>query len=212
MLDIGVGGGRTTKYFSSLVHEYVGIDYSEKLTNVCKNKFPKLNFYTKDVRDLSTFSTSEFDFILFSYNGIDYISHEDRITAFKQIKRVLKPNGYFYFSSHNIQAIEKWERIPFSLNPLKFAKHLITHYKRKLINQLTTKKIKALQNEDYITINDGAHYGQLETYYVNTEFQIKILEQAGYKNIRVFDLENGKELIGKEIKYNQDTWLYYLCN
>ena len=31
MLDIGVGGGRTTERFSLLVNEYVGVDYSENM-------------------------------------------------------------------------------------------------------------------------------------------------------------------------------------
>jgi len=28
MLDLGVGAGRTTKYFAPLVGEYIGVDYS----------------------------------------------------------------------------------------------------------------------------------------------------------------------------------------
>ena len=40
MLDIGVGGGRTTYYFSPLVKEYLGIDYSEQMINACEKRFP----------------------------------------------------------------------------------------------------------------------------------------------------------------------------
>ena len=38
LLDIGVGGGRTTQYFSPLVERYKGIDISPKFINVCKKK------------------------------------------------------------------------------------------------------------------------------------------------------------------------------
>ena len=39
MLDIGVGGGRTTKHFSRVVQEYIGIDYSEEMIAACQNVF-----------------------------------------------------------------------------------------------------------------------------------------------------------------------------
>ena len=212
MLDIGVGGGRTTKYFAPIVQNYTGIDYSSKLIEVCKKKFAALNFITMDVRDLNRFSENEFDFVLFSFNGIDYISHKDRLQAFREIKRVLKLDGYFYFSSHNIKSIDNWKRIKFSLNPLTFASNIRTYFKRKSISNLTVEKINELQKDNYVLVNDGAHYGELETYYVQTEFQIKTLVEAGYKNIKVFDLKNGKELKYEEIKNNKDGWLYYLCN
>ena len=39
MLDIGVGGGRTTYYFKDLVKKYKGIDIAPKFIESCKNKF-----------------------------------------------------------------------------------------------------------------------------------------------------------------------------
>jgi ubiquinone/menaquinone biosynthesis C-methylase UbiE len=62
MLDIGVGGGRTTKYFFPLAKEYVGIDYSPEMIQACKKKFPELRFEVADVRNLSLFGDGHFDF------------------------------------------------------------------------------------------------------------------------------------------------------
>lgn len=212
MLDIGVGGGRTTKYFAPSVKEYIGIDYIEDLTTICKKKFPHFKFLTADIRDLSMFSKDEFDFILFSFNGIDYISHNDRLTALNQIKRILKTKGYFCFSSHNIQLINTWNRAKFSISPFSFIDNLFKYYKRKSINKLTTDKIRELVNADYAVLNDGSHYWQLQTYYVKIDFQIKILVEAGFKDIRIFDLKKGKELDENGIRNNKDGWVYYLCN
>ena len=39
MLDIGIGGGRTTYYFKDLVKKYKGIDIVPKFIESCKNKF-----------------------------------------------------------------------------------------------------------------------------------------------------------------------------
>jgi ubiquinone/menaquinone biosynthesis C-methylase UbiE len=211
MLDIGVGGGRTTEYLFPLVKEYIGIDYSDKLVSVCQNKFPNINFLTVDARDLSLFADNEFDFVLFSFNGIDYISHEDRMAVLTQIRRIVKSNGYFCFSSHNIRSIDKWKTIPFSFNPLSFAKRLLTYFRRRTINNLNKEKIDELQIADYVIINDGAHYGQLETYYVQAKFQLMMLEKFGFKNTRIFGLKDGEELSIESIENNKDGWLYYLC-
>ena len=73
MLDIGVGGGRTTLHFAPLVKEYVGIDYSQNMIKACQERFAQVSFQTADARSMGIFKDSTFDFILFSYNGIDYI-------------------------------------------------------------------------------------------------------------------------------------------
>ena len=77
MLDIGVGGGRTTQHFAPLVDEYIGIDYSISMIAACQDKFkfdcPQASFQVADARNLSKFADNTFDFILFSFNGIDYV-------------------------------------------------------------------------------------------------------------------------------------------
>ena len=208
MLDIGVGGGRTTLHFASLVKEYTGIDYSEKMIEVCRNKFSNYTFHTADARDLRMFAENEFDFILFSFNGIDYVSYDDRVNALKEIKRILKPNGYFAFSSHNLQALSKWGRIPFSFNPFALVENIKIHYKRKSINNF---KLNNLQDLNYLTVNDGAHDWQLETCYVTPSFQAKIIKEIGYNNLKIFDLKNGMEMSTETAKRCSDNWLYYLC-
>ncbi len=90
MLDIGVGGGRTTYYFAPLVKEYVGIDYSSGMIDACNNKYYNINnnisFIQCDVRNMNIFENDTFDFILFSFNGIDSISFDDRIKGVKRNK------------------------------------------------------------------------------------------------------------------------------
>lgn len=110
MLDLGVGGGRTTQHFSPLVAEYVGLDYSPTMITACQARFTNnpagLDFVVGDARDLSCFEADYFDLVLFSFNGLDYIEHHDRLQALQEIHRVGKPGGYFVFSSHNLQGIE----------------------------------------------------------------------------------------------------------
>jgi ubiquinone/menaquinone biosynthesis C-methylase UbiE len=106
VLDLGVGGGRTTPYLSSLASRYIGADYAAEMIAVCQSKFPDLEFQTVDAADLSRFPSASFDAVVMAYNGIDnLIPDESRRTAWREIHRVLKPKGILIFSSHNMRSI-----------------------------------------------------------------------------------------------------------
>jgi len=114
ILDLGVGGGRTTPYLSSLGGRYVGADYSAEMIAACRKKFPSLEFKTIDAADLSLFATSTFEAVVMAFNTIDnVIPDESRYSAWREVHRVLKPNGVLIFSSHNIRSIF----VPPSWNP-----------------------------------------------------------------------------------------------
>jgi SAM-dependent methyltransferase len=108
MLDLGVGGGRTTVHFAPRVKEYVGLDSSARMIRACELRFrdrigPKLAFVAGDVRNLSPFAAASFDFVLFAFNGIDSLcGHADRLRALREIYRVCAPGGIFFFSSDNL--------------------------------------------------------------------------------------------------------------
>src|SRR6476660_1734249 len=71
MLDLGVGGGRTTLHFAKWVREYVGADYSEAMIGECRQRFSTypdhISFAVCDARSMEMFANSSFDFILFSF-------------------------------------------------------------------------------------------------------------------------------------------------
>ena len=216
MLDIGVGGGRTTLHFAKLVKEYVGIDYSEEMVFACQQRFlgypDHVSFRVCDVRNLEVFEDNTFDFILFSFNGIDYISYDDRLHALAEIKRVIKPGGYFCFSTHNLQSIHKLfefkEQLCFQLLlPKKIIRwFLIRFVCNKDVN---IRKLKDLQ---FAIFNDGAERFGVRTYYIKPIEQIKQL-QAYFKDIRVYLLNSGCEVGEKtDMDSLNDDWLYYLCS
>jgi len=109
ILDLGVGGGRTTPCLSSIAGRYVGVDYSSRMVAACRKKFPLLEFEVANAADLSRFTSSSFDTVTMTFNGLDYVIPDaSRFCALKEIRRVLKPEGIFIFSSHNPRSI--WVR------------------------------------------------------------------------------------------------------
>lgn len=76
-------------------------------------------------RDLSQFRTASFDLILFSFNGIDYLSHAGRLKALTEIRRVLAIGGVFVFSSDNhrspISSPWNLKHRPLDINPSTLA-------------------------------------------------------------------------------------------
>jgi ubiquinone/menaquinone biosynthesis C-methylase UbiE len=106
VLDLGVGGGRTTSCLSRVASRYVGVDYSEAMVRACRRKFPNLDFLLADASDLSVFKDGSFDAIVFSFNGLDYVvPDEKRLRCLHECRRVLREEGVLIFSSHNPRRI-----------------------------------------------------------------------------------------------------------
>jgi SAM-dependent methyltransferase len=101
ILDIGVGAGRTTSLLSLLSDDYVGIDFTPGLVRACQERFPDLDIRWGDARALDEFGDGSFDFVFFSFNGLDTVDHEGRCAALSEMHRVLAPGGILSYSTLN---------------------------------------------------------------------------------------------------------------
>jgi SAM-dependent methyltransferase len=101
ILDLGVGGGRTTGPLMSLARRYVGVDNAPEMIQTCRARFPGAEFDVDDAARLDRFDDDSFDAVVFSFNGIDYL-HPDRARheCVRASARILRPGGVFIFSSH----------------------------------------------------------------------------------------------------------------
>lgn len=212
MLDIGIGGGRTTRHFAPLAAEYVGVDYAANMVKVCQEIFSgcedHISFQVADARYLDQFEDDYFDFLFFSYNGIDNISHSDRLLALEQIRRKGKKGGLFAFSTHNLRNFHTAYRIRFYPNLKKTAYQIFSFFLLLLLNGTPGKH----QRKPYTIVNDGIHRFGLKMYYIKPEEQVRQLKEAGFANIRLFSVATGREMTLEEAKLVvNDTWIYYLC-
>jgi ubiquinone/menaquinone biosynthesis C-methylase UbiE len=206
VLDIGIGGGRTTKYLINKCKNYVGIDYSNQFTNVVKSSFPTADIRNLDARNLSVFDSNTFDFVNFSFNGIDYVNLKDREQILSEINRVLKPNGIFFFSTHNKSYVSFNEEPWNNKRNLVFTRvkdfiKLAPFYFRKMLN----RKLEVYENE-YSIINDSAHNYGLMTFYTTPNFLIEQLENKRFCNVEFFSKKT------KVVDFRRlDDWIFCTC-
>jgi SAM-dependent methyltransferase len=117
VLDLGVGGGRTTPYLSSVASDYIGVDYSAEMIRASRMKYPTLRFEVADAADLSLFANEFFDAVVFSFNGLDcLLPDEKRQQCIRECFRVLKHGGTLIFSCHNPRSLVvgwhwDWDRL-----------------------------------------------------------------------------------------------------
>jgi SAM-dependent methyltransferase len=106
ILDIGVGGGRTSQYLAGTAARYVGIDYAPEMVRICREKYPQREYMEISATDLSPFQSESFDIVVLSYNMLDdLIPDESRRRCLQECRRVLRGNGFLIFSLHNPRAI-----------------------------------------------------------------------------------------------------------
>ncbi len=92
VLDLGCGNGRWFPVFREKKVEYFGVDFSKKLVQIAKEKFPESNFLVADALNLP-FPENFFDKI-YSIAVLHHIPSEIfRIKFLKEAKRVLKKEG-----------------------------------------------------------------------------------------------------------------------
>jgi len=207
ILDIGIGGGRTTKYLLQISRDYTGIDYVAEFAEKTAEKYPDANIFCADATDLKEFENETFDFVLFSYNGIDSISNEDRLKVLKETYRVLKKGGLFMFSTHN-RDYQNFNKLPWQqkirydtgyfIFILHCLYHLPKHYKMKK---------HEIYTDDYAIINDGDHRFSLLLYYITIDKQKKQLADIGFSGIETYDMH------GKQVENDTSShWLHYLAS
>ncbi len=201
VLDIGCGGGRTTTALIGMTDKYVGLDYSKLMIESVGQRFPKNDFCHGDASHMTMFTDGRFDFVLFSFNGIDGMSRENREQTLSEIYRVLKPGGVFAFSAHNRA---DWRRVrrfnPRELNP-------VVHW-RNYRSYLAARDYE-LREVRYEILSDPLHGFGCLTYYVLSADQVAQLAEVGFSEIQVMN-RKGKFVNARQ-RSRMSQWLHYIC-
>ena len=105
ILDLGCGAGRTTfGLYDEGYRRILGVDFSPEMIRQArahaKRRDPRIRFRVGDACALP-FPARSFEGALFSFNGLMTIPRRSlRITALREVRRVLAPGGCFVFTTH----------------------------------------------------------------------------------------------------------------
>jgi SAM-dependent methyltransferase len=187
VLDLGVGTGRTSRYLAPLARRYVCVDSSPPMVAHIHAHLPDVEVHLADMRDLRAFASASFDFVLASCNVLDAVAHADRLRVLAEVRRLLRPDGIFMFSSHNrrLRNATFGPRLVRSHNPATQAV-LIWRYARSLVNHARVRRLRRIER-DYALLNDSGHDYAALHYYVDRDTQRLQLERAGFRVRDVLD-------------------------
>ena len=215
VLDIGVGAGRTAPLLLEFKPaRYVGVDYASNMVEAVRQRFPEHDFRWADAREMTDFKDGEFDFVMFSWSGIDCVGHEDRLKILREIHRVLKPDGKFIFSSANARSLpgKPWSRdviadMELTLTPRSLIRGLLATLSR-------TRSYLAMRNrqiftDDYVVILDAAHSYRLLRYAIAPDKQVTQLQSAGFGSIVAVDKKGAYR--DTDDATLDDSPTYYAC-
>lgn len=170
ILDIGCGAGRTTIGLYKLGYHLVEVlDLSEAMIVQAKRISKELNYnITFRVGDAACldYDNKTFNATLFSFNGIMQIpGRENRIKVLKEIRRILKPKGYFLFTTHDRDGSKEYESF-WQEEKRKWALHL----EDKSLHEFGDRVIEMEERDTFL-------------HFPTREEVISSLEEAGFRLI-----------------------------
>lgn len=93
VIDLCCGTGDLAKIIKTIQPDagVIGIDFSERMLEIAKNKYHNIKFYQGDVTNLP-YEDNSFDIAVMGF-GLRNIQNAEK--AVEEVYRILKPNGYF---------------------------------------------------------------------------------------------------------------------
>jgi len=107
VVDIGCGNGRLYQLFSHVDINYIGIDFSENLVTIARERFPQARFFVSNM--IKTSLQDSIADVIYCIAAFQHLpSKEMRIQALQEMRRVLKPGGTIVMMNWNL--FSDWAR------------------------------------------------------------------------------------------------------
>jgi SAM-dependent methyltransferase len=183
VLELGCGAGRLTGHLISLGGSVHGIDVSPAMVAYCRAHYPSGTFSVADLRDLSALQAQSLDAVVATNNILDILDDAERRRVLREIRRILKPAGLLWMSSHNR------DFLPNLRSPTDVSGRNLVRSAGKLVlmpwRMYNRRRLLSLQRfeRDYAIVNDEAHHFRLLHYYVSPPAQERQLADEGLQVI-----------------------------
>jgi SAM-dependent methyltransferase len=213
ILDIGVGAGRTLPYLRSLSEDYVAIDYLEEMVRLTSSRYPEARVEHGDARDLSAYPDGAFGLVVFSFNGIDGIAHEDRAKVLAAVHRVLRPGGLFAYSTHNLShrcaGRPPWHRCWFRPSLGSRAMASAAYRLPRSIRSYQRLRRREIRGDGWASMVDPAYSFSVVWHYVTIDGELESLREAGFSDLKA--LTTAAEVVDTAAATRESPWLHYLA-
>ena len=217
VLDIGVGGGRTTGLLAPGARSYVGVDISQEMLALARSRFPGRDLREGNAVDLAGLADAAYDLVVFSYNGLDALDHDDRGAALAAMARVTRPGGRVLFSSLNLDGISYDER-PWRVAGGPLSPRVRFHLAQAVRHPGTL--VRSLQNyrRTRTEVEDGpgwgrrplrAHEFRFVVHFATMEETVGEAVAAGLEVVAAY-ADDGSELATSTAHTDAD-YVHYLC-
>lgn len=106
VLDFGCGCGRIIRHWKKYKKiKIIGLDYNPAFLDFCRKSFPFAKFGKNEFDSPLNCEDSNFDFI-YAISVFTHLPEDLQTFWIKELKRVLKPGGYIYFTTHGKSRID----------------------------------------------------------------------------------------------------------
>ena len=212
VLELGMGTGRSVRALREISADYRGLDYTPEMVALCQSRFPGVTFEHGDARDLRRYPEASFALVAFFCQGIDMVLHDDRLAILREAHRVLRPGGYYVFSTHNKESADHDRGLVLpdfnpSANPIRLAVRALRFAKQVGLRVYNRRRFARLvrQTPDYSLVNDVSHDYRMMAYYVTLEAQRRQLREAGFAR---YDLYYNA---GHRVEATRDCHLHFVA-
>ena len=199
ILNIGCGGGRESIALASMGHQLIGIDLlAQMVLNASQNAMKhglKINFLAMNALDLG-FCDEAFAGVLMLSQVLAFIPfRKNRISALKEVCRVLKPEGKLILTTHSLNSSIKYQAYFLFINNL-----------RKLFKTLN---YNSLEPGDRFakTVGKAKSQGKHYLHMYSMEETFEDLSEAGFE---VLGCHSRKEILTREERPEDREKDYYL--
>lgn len=237
VLDLGVGGGRTTSQLLGRAGEYVGVDLSPQMVQACRERFadwigPRVRFAVCDATDLGEFADGSFHLVLFAFQGIDsVVEHDRRLRVLSEVRRVCADGATFAFSSDNLLYARRRLRYGPALRTATAqgsAAVRLTRARRALATTRRLRRanepVRALRASHARYVIERPVLERGETDPVRAAERIRIdgycvepaearrqLLAAGFDRVELYGIDGTRLTVAPARKLAALPWLYYAC-
>jgi len=115
ILDVGCGTGRVTEQIYKHMKDIVGVDLSEEMLAIARQKLPDIQFVQADLEGKLPFDDGEFDKVV---SSLTFQFLNDIKNPLQEIKRVLKTGGKAFITDFISDAPMGWSDVEYKREKL----------------------------------------------------------------------------------------------